>query len=318
MMPFAVVGSIFGGYVIASVAFLRWPHLLHTPKPVHEKMWRCGHISHRGGAAERLENTMEAFQHAMDIGTDMLELDVHLTRDHKVVVAHDGSLVRIAGVEGTIADRDYASLPPLQGELAVSFDDGTTTTGTDRKIPLFEDVLKAFPTVALSVDVKADDDRLVAAVGALIRAHRRESITMWGSFWPKVCGKCAADSPTIGRFASVWKVVGIYGMYYTGLLPFCPLSESYFAVPFPQAIRPAVAKRPATMRVLHWLMCAPGLYRHLQARGIPVYVWVINDEDVVRQAFEAGVNGVMTDRPTMLRDFLDRHPEFPQPAFRLS
>ena len=67
-----------GGYISTSTLLLFFPALLHKKKkpPFH-----ATHISHRGGAGERLENTMEAFRNAASRKTDMFEIDVQLTKD---------------------------------------------------------------------------------------------------------------------------------------------------------------------------------------------------------------------------------------------
>lgn len=61
---------------------------------------RYVHISHRGGAAEAYENTLEGFRRAVnECGTQMLELDVHMTKDGVVVVSHDMHLGRLCGAD---------------------------------------------------------------------------------------------------------------------------------------------------------------------------------------------------------------------------
>lgn len=55
--------------------------------------------AHRGGSCERPENTTEAFKHAMNCGMNLMECDVHLSRDGEVVVAHDADLERMCGPE---------------------------------------------------------------------------------------------------------------------------------------------------------------------------------------------------------------------------
>ena len=66
--------------------------------------------AHRGGAALRPENTLEAFDHGMALGADGLELDVHLSRDGVVVVHHDRTLDRTTGTRGPIAGLTAAEL----------------------------------------------------------------------------------------------------------------------------------------------------------------------------------------------------------------
>lgn len=67
---------------------------------------------------------MTAFKRAVSIGTEMLELDVHLTKDEMVVVSHDQNLMRGAGVDKNISDLNYNELPLLREQLPVDFDPG--------------------------------------------------------------------------------------------------------------------------------------------------------------------------------------------------
>ncbi|XP_075879893.1 lysophospholipase D GDPD3a isoform X2 [Nelusetta ayraudi] len=83
-----------GGYTLTSLYLLKNPLLLHKRKRM---AFHSEHISHRGGCGERIESTMEAFTHAVEHGTQMLELDCHLTHDGHVVVSHDENLLRQTG-----------------------------------------------------------------------------------------------------------------------------------------------------------------------------------------------------------------------------
>lgn len=73
--------SVFAAYVVSSAVLFRKPSLVH---PTLRRSYRVLHISHRGGALERPENTIGAFSHALSQGTDMIEIDVRLSRDGKV------------------------------------------------------------------------------------------------------------------------------------------------------------------------------------------------------------------------------------------
>jgi len=85
--------SLFLGYWTFSSVLFYFPHLVHTKKK-RTIMAGVKHISHRGGCFEAPENTIAAFRNAIKAGTEMLELDVHLTKDKEVVVFHDESLYR--------------------------------------------------------------------------------------------------------------------------------------------------------------------------------------------------------------------------------
>uniref|UniRef100_A0A671Q1V8 Glycerophosphodiester phosphodiesterase domain containing 3a n=1 Tax=Sinocyclocheilus anshuiensis TaxID=1608454 RepID=A0A671Q1V8_9TELE len=122
-----------GGYALTSLYFLKNPHILHKKK---QTAFYCTHISHRGGCGEKIENTMEAFTHAAEVGTEMLELDCHLTKDGHVVVSHDENLL---------------------GRLGVCF----YHTGSDRNFALLEDVFRKFPHIAVNIEVKENNSMLV-------------------------------------------------------------------------------------------------------------------------------------------------------------
>jgi glycerophosphoryl diester phosphodiesterase len=120
--------TILISYAFASYLLLKFPNLLWKKRRYQNELLneaidgkRVLHISHRGGTRERLENTIEAFKNACKIGSDILELDVHLTKDHKVVVCHDTILDRLCGVNVCVNDLNYADLPPFSENVFMHF-----------------------------------------------------------------------------------------------------------------------------------------------------------------------------------------------------
>jgi glycerophosphoryl diester phosphodiesterase len=123
---------------------------------------RVLNIAHQGGEAEFPSNTMYAFRHSVKAGADMLELDVGVTKDDKVVVMHDTTLDRTTNGHGTIASRTLKQIRKL--DAGYWFAGGKAPydhkakrhpfRGKGLKVPTLQEVMKAFPKTPINVEIK--------------------------------------------------------------------------------------------------------------------------------------------------------------------
>jgi glycerophosphoryl diester phosphodiesterase len=212
---------------------------------------------HRGAMALEPENTMRSFARAVEIGVDEIELDVHLSRDGRLVVMHDETVDRTTNGWGAIADQDWAQLSALDA-------------GQGERIPLLTDVLDTFETMGFQIEVKAP-----AATRAVLdvlaeRAGRAGHIHIT-SFHVDALGAAVTE----GRF---WRVGLICGKNDA------PKVASARAIGVDQLL-------------LRWdLVDAPGV-AEFAAEGGVVSVWPGNHADEVRTAIEGGYAGTTTDDP---------------------
>jgi glycerophosphoryl diester phosphodiesterase len=110
-------------------------------------------IAHRGASLEAPENTIRAFERAIGIGVDRIELDLRRAGDGGIAVIHDGDLRRLCGDERRVEDvglPDLRALPVLQREFGI---------GPNMRVPEFEEVLSRIaPRCPLYIELKEDPD----------------------------------------------------------------------------------------------------------------------------------------------------------------
>lgn len=309
-----------GSYILVSTFFFFFPNFLHKKKSQSIKKTEFLVISHRGGSGENIENTITAFQHSKNIGVDIIELDVHLTRDGIVVVSHDNNLKRSTGVDKFIDELDYNELPELLENTYTSppfsnhhdlYKQNQIDSTYSRRIPMLEEIFEEFPQLPVNLDIKYNSDELIEKVNFLVKKYNREDNLVWGSFNDKVTKKINKLNPNVNLMFSLLGVVRLLIFHLTGLLSFIPLKETHFEIIMPDMILKYNKDLPITARIGFWLVktffIKKSFVRHLQKRGILVYFWVLNTNEEFEYAFNLGVNGIITDYPSRLIEFLNQN-----------
>ncbi|XP_063286925.1 lysophospholipase D GDPD3 [Pelobates fuscus] len=303
---------VLGGYAVTSYYLLKNPHILHKKKRLP---FYCRHISHRGGAGERIENTLEAFDNAVANQTHLLELDCQLTKDGQVVVSHDQNLNRQTGHDVNIRDVTYRELPLYKNTLEVTFFPGHVSSGSDQRMPLLEEVFQRYPDMPINVEIKEDNNELIKKVSDLVRRYHRTNMTIWASMSDRIMKKCQAENPDMPIMFTPRRGLILLLLYYTGLLPFVPLRESVVETYMPSLINRTyfphnrLMSNPFLVSLQDKLFMQKGLFQHLKDRGIQVYLWVLNQDSDYQRALDYGVTGIMTDFPSKLKAFLQRYEE---------
>ena len=235
-------------------------------------------IAHRGGGAERPENTMAAFEHAVGLGYRCVETDVQATRDRVVVVYHDADLDRLTRHTGPVAARDWRELSTFR------------VNGTE-PIPRLEEVLGAWPDLRLVVDPKADDV-VGPLIGTLRRTDARHRVCI-GSFsahrlrWVRAdapgCTSCS-PSEVVRLRAESWSMrLGTLEANCVQVPPRQPIFGD-ISIPVVDA---------AFVRAAH-------------ARGLPVQVWTVDEEAEMERFLDLGVDAIMSDHVTRLKAVFER------------
>ena len=136
---------------------------------VHEAMLSS---AHRGGSLLAPEETMEAFQNAVALGADVLEIDVRSTSDGVLVLNHDPVVDRTTDGTGNVIGLTWAQLQELDAGYTFTTDDGATFPyrGVGVKIARLDEVLAAFPDSLFSIEIKQQSPSIIQPVLDMINA----------------------------------------------------------------------------------------------------------------------------------------------------
>jgi glycerophosphoryl diester phosphodiesterase len=226
-------------------------------------------LAHRGGAGEATENSPTAFQNAADRGFRAIETDVRATIDGHAVVFHDASLDRTTDRSGVASALPLAHLR------------GAHLANGDHPITLVE-ALERWPDVVFNVDVKADDTvepflRAVGQVGA----------------WDRVC----AASFSTRRMARMRALAGPRLATSLGSAEVLRLATGTLP-------RTVACAAQVPQRAGRFPLVTPAFVRRAHALELQVHVWTVNDPVEMVRLLDLGVDAVITDRPTVLREVL--------------
>jgi glycerophosphoryl diester phosphodiesterase len=233
-------------------------------------------FAHRGGSAEAPENSWAAFGHAVSLGYRYMETDVRATADGVAVALHDPTLDRVADHPGELAKMTWAE---VRGR---KLRDG-------REIPLLEELLGAWPELRWNIDVKTPE--AVAPVVEVLRRTASVDRVLIAAFAGRRSARArAALGPTLATGAGRGTVAALVAAKVVDLVP---VRSRAVAAQVPLRRRGIPIVGPAFVRVCH-------------RAGLAVHVWTIDDAVLMEQLLDLGVDGIMTDRPTTLKEVLER------------
>jgi glycerophosphoryl diester phosphodiesterase len=227
-------------------------------------------FAHRGGASDVPENTMPAFQYAVDVGYRYVETDVQVTADGVLVAFHDNDLQRTCGRTGRISELPWSDVK-------------TALVGGSAPIPLLDDLLGTWPELRVNVDCKSNT--AMAALAACLRRTNSLDRVCIGAFDDRRLAKLRAD---LG--SSLCTSLGPAGV--AALRFGRPRSTAAFAAQVP------VKQGPLTVVDQRFVDKAHRL-------GVHVHVWTIDEPAEMHRLLDLGVDGIMTDRPLVLRQVFE-------------
>ncbi|MFM7063962.1 MAG: glycerophosphodiester phosphodiesterase [Actinomycetes bacterium] len=234
-------------------------------------------FAHRGGTEAAPENSLAAFAAAVALGMPYLETDVHRTADGVMVAFHDDQLDRVTDMDGRIVELPWSEVSQAR-------------IGGTEPIPTMDQVLESFPTTRINVDAKSHE--VVVTLAECLRRHAALDRVCVGGFSDRRLdrlrsllgdGLCTSAGPReTAAFMAGVKLPGFR----------VPAEAAYRCLQLPVRQAGIELVTPATVAAAH-------------ANGLAVHVWTIDDPREMHRLLDLGVDGIMTDRPSVLRRVLE-------------
>lgn len=236
-------------------------------------------MAHQGGTDVAPGNTEAAFQHAVSLGYAYIETDVQRTADGVLVTFHDDVLAPLTGAPGTVADYTWLQLTELR-------------VGGEHPIPRFADIVDRFPGIRFNVEPKSEPS--VQALIDFVGERNFGDRICIGSFSDAKIRRIRSGLPGVSTSPGPRAAARILMRALRG----ATTESAYVAVQIPKAYFGV----PLTTR---WLV------ERYHRQGLQVHVWTVNDEATMRTLLDNGVDAIITDEITLLKQVLTERGAWP-------
>jgi glycerophosphoryl diester phosphodiesterase len=251
-------------------------------------------IGHRGAAGERPENTLLSFETALAQGAQILESDIHVTRDGVPILLHDPTLERTTDGHGDAREHDWPALRRL--DAGFRFEDAQGRTpyrGQDIRIASLEEAFERFPEARFNLEIKCEGAVGIGATLDLVEHFDRADRTLLAAGENAIMRdlrralESRSIAPAVG--ASLEEIVAAVASAVGG----SPMPSGVMALQIPSSF----AGNP---------LATPEFVAHAHAHGVEVHVWTVNDLVEIEALLANGVDGIVTDHPGRFTEWLKR------------
>jgi glycerophosphoryl diester phosphodiesterase len=251
-------------------------------------------IAHQGGDGVWPGDTMYAYENAVKIGADVLEMDAHITKDGQIVLMHDEKVDRTTDGSGLIEDLTLPELKQLDAAYKWSNDDGKTFPyrGQRIQVPTLEELFQKFPQMRYVIEIKLTQNPIDKPLCDLIRQYSMQDKVVIASFHDEAMQSFRKTCPEVATSASrgeVTKFVLLSKVLLSGLV-----APQYQSIQPPYDPSESMNIPIMTKRFIH----------EAHAKNVAVEPWTVDDPQLIKQYIEWGVDGIMTDRPDLMIEVL--------------
>ena len=286
----AILAIIFFVFIVSVLVNPKAPS-----KPYYDGVSGTLVIAHQGGDGVWPGDTMYAFEKAVEIGADVLEMDAHITKDGRVVLMHDEKVDRTTDGTGLIEDLTLDELKQLDAAYKWSNDGGQTFPyrGMGIQVPTLDELFEKFPQMRYVIEIKMTANPMETPMCDLIRKYDMQDRVLIASFHDEAMKNFRAVCPEVATSASRGEVT-----------QYVLLGKAFlwgFYIPKFQTVQPPWNPEDS----LNIPIMTKRFIWESHAKNIRVEPWTVDDPELMKQYIEWGVDGIITDRPDLMVDLLD-------------
>jgi glycerophosphoryl diester phosphodiesterase len=229
--------------------------------------------AHRGNWREAPENTLPAIQSAIDLGVDMIEIDVHRTKDGHVVVSHDHDLFRMFGTHGIIKDLTLAEVQTFRDKFL------------GLPVPQLYEVLDIIKksNVILNIELKAAD--IETECIEMVKERQMGHQVVYSSFMaPPLMRLKELDPNSVVCFLS--------GQF--------PLNNFKIYLDAAKMVGAAYMN-------MHYATITPDTFQKVSEAGFKIMAWTVDAPKEMQRLIDLGVDTIITNEPARLQEILKKN-----------
>jgi glycerophosphoryl diester phosphodiesterase len=246
--------------------------------------------AHRGGDLLGPEGTLDIFRRAVEMGVDVLEMDVRLSADGALVIFHDSRVDRTTNGEGRVDSLTLEQLQSLDAGYRWRGDgDSYPYRGRGLRIPTLEDVFRVFPRQRLMVEIKSRDARISRSLCQTVHAHSAQERITVAAFSGEAIDVFRAACPEVATAASFGEATWYWLLHQIRLDGLYSPDFQVFQVPEHRRWLTVVDRR---------------FVERAHVRNLPVQVWTVNRREDMQRLLDFGVDSIITGRPDALLELL--------------
>ncbi|HSG32420.1 MAG TPA: glycerophosphodiester phosphodiesterase [Thermodesulfobacteriota bacterium] len=251
-------------------------------------------IAHRGGPGLRPENTITAFKNAQQLGADVIELDIHSSKDGEIVIMHDDTIDRTTNGSGNVNNYTLSELKEFDAGYNWTDDDGKTFPfrGKGIRIPTLSEVISEIKDSAIIIEIKQSEPSLIKPLSELIIKHGIQNRAIVASFSNKALLDFRSIMPKVATSTTKSEAVKFFFLNQFYLAGFYNPSPAV-ALQVPEHYK---GKKVITERFVSTA----------KKQNLEVHAWTINEPEDMKRLIDLGVEGIVTDYPDRLLKLLGR------------